>query len=156
MKKIIITAAASVALVAALVAPASAQAATRTPGNGQCTGTWSNAVANISIQRSQNGWLTWGFVLTKTATKDLGPEVTVAITYASVNGKAINPPYSAHKEKLPYNFHARLLKYNIYHSNRTGTIKTGDDIAFLWLIKGSTGAEADRDIECKVPNPGTG
>lgn len=65
--------------------------------NGLCTGTWTNVVANVTFQRSRNGYLAWGFKLTRVAIGKLGGVVEVTMPTATVNGHAINPPYRPHR-----------------------------------------------------------
>lgn len=126
----------------------------RTQRNGLCTGTWSNVVANVTFQRSKNGALTWGFKLTRVAIGKLGPVVEVTMPTATVNGHAINPPYSPHTEPSTYNFHSSFYKYH-----RVGdgdhTLATGNKILLYWVIFGSTGTNAYRYVRCTVPKPGS-
>ena len=126
-----------------------------TPGNGLCTGKWPNVVSNVFYKRGTSGRLYWDFYLTKTAIAKLGPEVTVDMTYASINGKAINPPYGPHTERATYDFHASLLNYGKIGGG-SGTIKTAENIEFIWFIAGSKGTDAYRYTFCKVPKPGVG
>lgn len=161
---------ASVFLVAGLTAPASAAAGARqaaapgsirssatpqTSANGLCTGTFTNKVANVPFQRSKAGSLTWGFKLTKIAIEKLGPVVTVSMPTATVNGKAINPPYTPHTEVSTYNFHSSLWKYQIIGQRGTHELGTGNKVLLYWVIIGSTGEGAYRYIRCTVGKPGS-
>jgi hypothetical protein len=114
-----------------------------------------NGISNVFYRRGVSGRLYWDFYLTKTAIAKLGPEVITYMTFASVNGKAINPPYGPHPARATYDFHASLLNYGIIRGGK-GTIHTGDNIDFIWFIVGSSGAEAYRYTFCRVPEPGVG
>ena len=127
----------------------------KTPRNGLCTGEWANGISDVFYKRGASGRLYWDFYLTKTAIAKLGPAAIVDMPFASVNGKAINPPYGSHAARATYDFHASLLKYG-FIGGGYGTIKTGDKIDFIWFITGSTGAKAYRYTFCKVPTPGVG
>jgi hypothetical protein len=127
----------------------------KTPRNGLCTGEWANGISDVFYKRGTSGRLYWDFYLTKTAIAELGPAVIVDMTFASVNGKAINPPYGSHAARATYDFHASLLNYGVIGGGY-GTIKTGDNIDFIWFITGSAGAKAYRYTFCKVPKPGVG
>ena len=127
----------------------------KTPRNGLCTGEWANGISDVFYKRGTSGRLYWDFYLTKTAIAELGPTAIVDMTFASVNGKAINPPYGIHAERATYDFHASLLNYGVIGGGY-GTIKTGNNIDFIWFITGSTGAKAYRYTFCKVPEPGVG
>jgi hypothetical protein len=127
----------------------------KTPRNGLCTGEWANGISDVFYKRGTSGRLYWDFYLTKTAIAELGPTVVVDMTFASVNGKAINPPYGSHAARATYDFHASLLNYGFIGGGH-GTIKTGDNIDFIWFISGSSGAKAYRYTFCKVPTPGVG
>jgi hypothetical protein len=140
---------------------ASKQAAERpqvpqTPANGQCTGEWRNSVSNVFYRRGTSGRLYWDFYLTKLAIERLGPVVAVDIVSASINGKAINTPYSEHVKAATYDFHGSLLKYNYFRSKKGGTITTGERLEFIWFIEGSSGEGAYRYTICKIPRPGVG
>jgi hypothetical protein len=126
-----------------------------TPGNGLCTGTWTNVVANVTFQRSKNGSLTWGFKLTRVAIGKLGAIVEVTMPTATVAGHAINPPYSPHTEPSTYNFHGSLYRYNRIGSSHVYTLATGNKILLYWVIFGETGTDAYRYIRCTVPKPGS-
>jgi hypothetical protein len=127
----------------------------KTPRNGLCAGEWANGISDVFYRRGTSGRLYWDFYLTKTAIAELGPVAIVDMTFASVNGKAINPPYGSHAERATYDFHASLLNYGVIGGGY-GTIKTGNNIDFIWFITGSTGARAYRYTFCKVPEPGVG
>jgi hypothetical protein len=127
----------------------------KTSRNGLCTGEWLNGISTVFYRRGTSGRLYWDFYLTKTAIAKLGPEVIVDMTSASVNGKAINPPYAPHRGSATYDFHASLLNYGMIGGGN-GRIETGDNIDFIWFITGSTGAKAYRYTFCKVPEPGVG
>jgi hypothetical protein len=77
----------------------------QTPKNGQCAGAWGNVVSNVVFQRAKTGGLAWGFFLTKIAQEKLGAVVTVDITSATINNRAIHTPYSKHVQSSNYNFH---------------------------------------------------
>ena len=126
-----------------------------TPRTGLCTGEWANGISDVFYKRGTSGRLYWDFYLTKIAIARLGPAVVVDMTFASVNGKAINPPYGSHTARATYDFHASLLNYGVIGGGY-GTIKTGDNIDFIWFIAGSTGAKAYRYTFCRVPKPGVG
>ncbi len=127
-----------------------------TPRNGLCTGTWTNPVSNVFLQRSKNGTLAWGFKLTNIAIEKLGPVVEVTMPTATVNGKALSPtPYSPHTEYSTYNFHGSLYRYHVYRDGNH-VIATGNKIFFYWVIFGSSGEDAYRYIRCTVPRPGSG
>ena len=83
----------------------------KTPRNGLCTGEWANGISDVFYKRGTSGRLYWDFYLTKTAIAKLGPAAIVDMPFASVNGKAINPPYGSHAARATYDFHASLLKY---------------------------------------------
>jgi hypothetical protein len=139
-----------------LASPASAEALSpATPGNGLCTGTWTNVVANVTFQRSTGGSLTWGFKLTRVAIGKLGGIVEVTMPTATVNGHAINPPYSPHTEPSTYNFHGSLYHYNRIGSSHRYTIATGNKILLYWVIFGDTGTDAYRYVRCTIPRPGS-
>jgi hypothetical protein len=127
----------------------------KTPRNGLCTGEWANGISDVFYRRGTSGRLYWDFYLTKTAIAELGPAAIADMTFASVNGKAINPPYGSHAQRSTYDFHASLLNYGVIGGGY-GTIKTGNNIDFIWFITGSTGAKAYRYTFCKVPEPGVG
>lgn len=127
----------------------------KTPRNDLCAGEWPNGIANVFYKRGTSGRLYWDFYLTKTAIAKLGPEVSVDMTFASVNGKAINPPYTVHAGSATRDYHASLLNYGVIGGG-DGRIETGDNIDFIWFIVGSTGAKAYRYTFCKVPGPGVG
>jgi hypothetical protein len=128
----------------------------RTPANGQCTGEWKNKVSNVFYRRGTSGRLYWDFYLTDVAIEKLGPVVAVDIVAATIDGKAINTPYSEHVKAATYDFHGSLLKYNYFRSKKGGTIKTGDKLDFVWFIEGSSGEDAYRYTFCKIPKPGVG
>lgn len=123
--------------------------------NGLCTGTWTNVVANVTFQRSRNGYLAWGFKLTRVAIGKLGGVVEVTMPTATVNGHAINPPYRPHTELSTYNFHGSFYRYDRTGSKHEYTLATGDKILFYWVIFGDTGSDAYRYIRCTVPRPGS-
>jgi len=127
----------------------------QTSANGLCTGTFAGPVSNISLQRSKAGSLTWAFRLTKIAIEKLGPVVEVTLPTATVNGKAINPPYSPHTKVSTYNFHGSLWKYQIIDQRGTHELATGNKILLYWLIFGSTREDAYRYIRCTVGKPGS-
>lgn len=53
---------------------------------------------------------------------------------ASVNGRAINPPYGAHDRFLPYDFHSSMLTYNYMGEPGGGTLHAGDVVQFTWYV----------------------
>lgn len=127
----------------------------RTPANKLCTGTWTHAVSTVTFQRAAGGTLALGFKLSNTARANLGPTVTVTMTYSYVNGKAINPPYGPHTAISTYNFHGSMKKYQ-YVGGGSGSIATGNKVTFYWFLKGSKpNSAADRYITCQVPKPGS-
>lgn len=76
--------------------------------------------------------------------------VTVSMPTASVNGRPINPPYTAHSTSVTYNFHGSLKNYDYMGGNYT--LKKGDIIIFTWLItKNSDPSKgAYRYIRCQI------
>ena len=74
---------------------------------------------------------------------------------ATVNGKAINPPYQPHTEVSTYNFHGSLWKYQIIGQRGTHTLATGNKVLLYWVIIGSSGEGAYRYIRCTVGKPGS-
>lgn len=125
-----------------------------TPANGQCAGAWGNTVATVVFQRATTGGLAWAFKLTKVAIERLGPVVEVTMPTATLNNKAINPPYSPHTQSSTYNFHSSLNYYQYIGSGAKHLIKTGDKLLLYWVIFGSTGEGAYRYVRCTIPKPG--
>ncbi len=125
-----------------------------TPKNGQCAGTWGNVVANVVFQRAKTGGLAWGFFLTKVARGKLGAVVEVTMPTATINNRAINPPYSPHTQSSGYNFHSSLNYYTFIGSRTRHVIKTGDKLLLYWVIFGSSGEGAYRYVRCTIPKPG--
>lgn len=126
-----------------------------TPSNGLCAGNWGNTVANVTFQRATTGGLAWAFRLTKVAIERLGPVVEVTMPTATVDNKAINPPYSPHTQSSTYNFHSSLYYYQYIGSGTKHAVKTGDKILLYWVIVGSTGEGAYRYVRCTIPKPGS-
>ena len=79
----------------------------RTPADGQCTGEWKNIVSNVFYRRGTSGRLYGDFYLTKAAIEKLGPVVAVDIVSATIDGRAINTPYSEHVKAATYDFHGK-------------------------------------------------
>jgi hypothetical protein len=125
-----------------------------TPKNGQCAGAWGNSVATVVFQRAKTGGLAWAFKLTRVAIEKLGPVVEVTMPTATLNNKAINPPYSPHTQSSTYNFHSSLYYYQYIGSGAKHVIKTGNTILLYWVIFGSTGEGAYRYVRCTIPQPG--
>lgn len=126
----------------------------QTPKNGQCAGNWGNVVANVLFQRAKTGGLAWGFFLTKVAREKLGAVVTVTMPVATINNKAINPPYSPHTRSSGYNFHSSLKIYTFIGSKTRHEIKTGDKLLLYWVIVGDKHEGAYRYVRCTIPKPG--
>ncbi|MCU5376144.1 hypothetical protein OCA08_03210 [Bacillus cereus] len=119
-----------------------------------CAQTFYHAVSTVPMQVATT-WgdyrsLMWGFNLTSTSKTTLGPMVTVTMPTASVNGRPINPPYTAHSEPVTYNFHGSLKNYDYMGGNYT--LKKGDIVIFTWLItKNSDPTKgAYRYIRCQM------
>ncbi|HXC84949.1 MAG TPA: hypothetical protein VNV62_24140 [Trebonia sp.] len=114
----------------------------------------SDVVANVLFQRAKTGGLAWGFFLTKVAREKLGAVVTVTMPVATINNKAINPPYSPHTRSSGYNFHSSLKFYNFVGSKTRHEIKTGDKLLLYWVIVGEKHEGAYRYVRCTIPKPG--
>jgi hypothetical protein len=76
-----------------------------------CVGAWPHTVSDVRFYKEFDGTLTWSYRLMPTTRTLLGGTVTTYIASASINGLAINPPYSSHTEASTYDFHSSLRTY---------------------------------------------
>jgi hypothetical protein len=135
---------------------AGAGTASAAPAQGLCTnGTWKNKVSDVTFQRGYDGTLAWNIKPASQARSVLGPEVTVTMPSADVNGTAINPPYQPHTGPSWHNFHGSINKFNYIGSSHTGTINTGDVLTFSLRIQGAkSNIAVEGSLRCQVPSPG--
>lgn len=119
-----------------------------------CNNVFTHTVATVPMQVAKVTGdyraLSWGFNLTTTSKRLLGPIVIVSMPSATINGRAINPPYSPHTREVAYNFHGSLKNYS--YMGGSYTLKKGDIVNLNWYITKSTDPSkgAYRYIRCQV------
>ncbi|MER2109250.1 MAG: hypothetical protein ABS949_20200 [Solibacillus sp.] len=118
---------------------------------GKFYGVDGDATATVQVAKSGTSrTLQWGLVLNPSAQSQYGSEVKTTLTTARVAYADINPPYTPHTEEPSYNFHGSLKNYQFLGKSGGGTLKVGDRVFLLFILKGSNGAQDKVEINCTV------